>query len=120
MPRKAATPGTDRLSSMDWFTGRDSTPVATSEMAATARGQAERVNRAGGEVSKRLPLKLCRLLCQRGGASQLRKNNTWCAGAGWMHFASKLLQCSRRLQLQAAELSSVSPVSAMPGMSHSK
>jgi len=53
MPRNAATPGTDRLSSMDWFTGRDSTPVATSEMAATAKGQAER-EVAGGVMSSRL------------------------------------------------------------------
>lgn len=36
MPKNAATPGTDRLSSMDWFTGSDSTSVAAREMPATA------------------------------------------------------------------------------------
>lgn len=40
MPRKAATPGTDRLSSIDWLTGRDSTIVAAREMPATAGGGA--------------------------------------------------------------------------------
>lgn len=40
IPRKAATPGTDRLSSIDWLTGSDSTSVATREMPATAQREA--------------------------------------------------------------------------------